>query len=89
MDETPGQERRPGGSVEPIGRGFVGKEPFHTVALPAERFELRDPFAEVTYRARTFVEMVTKANRVGAIRFTAIAPDGARSTVSKVDGTWR
>jgi hypothetical protein len=38
---------------------------------------------------KTFVEMVTKANQIGASRFIAIDADGKRTTVSKVDGTWR
>ena len=89
MDESPALERRPGGNVEPLDRGFVAKETFQTPTLPAERFELHDPRADLTYRMKTFVEMVTKANQIGASRFIAIDPDGKRTTVSKVDGTWR
>ena len=55
----------------------------------AARFELRDPFAEVTYRAKTFDEMVVKADQLGAIRFIAIDEDGKRTPVHKVDGVWQ
>ena len=43
-----------GGTVEPANRATVAKERFQTpVDVPGERYELRDPFAEVTYRANT------------------------------------
>jgi hypothetical protein len=53
------------------------------------RYELRDPFAEVTYRVESFAEMVTKADQLGATRFNAIASDGSRTPVVKVDGEWK
>ena len=37
------------------------------------RSELRDPFAEVTYRVDSFAEMVTKADQLGATRFHSVA----------------
>ncbi|MCE9658276.1 MAG: hypothetical protein K8R60_06915 [Burkholderiales bacterium] len=89
MDDTPALERRPGGNVEPLDRGFVAKEALRTPALPAERFELHDPREDLTYRMKTFFETVTKANQIGASRFTVIDANGKRSTVSKVDGTWQ
>ena len=53
-----------GGTVEPANRATVAKERFQTpIDAPGERYELRDPFAEVTYRANTFPEMVAKADR--------------------------
>src|ERR1700712_3569368 len=89
MDET-GVKRSFGGNVEPLDRGFVDRHSFRAPAKPpAERFELHDPRADLTYRTKTFVEMVTKANQIGATRFTAISPDGTRSKVSRIGGTWQ
>ena len=80
----------PGGTVEPANRATVAKERFQTpIDAPAERFELRDPFAEVTYRAATFPEMAAKADQLGSNRFTAIDIQGTRTTVHKVDGLWQ
>lgn len=90
MDTDSGPTLRPGGTVEPANRAKVAREMFQ---MPKEvagtRYELRDPFAEVTYRADSFAEMVTKADQLGATRFHAIAADGARTTVVKVDGEWK
>ena len=48
-----------GGTVEPANRATIAKERFQTpVDVPGERYELRDPFAEVTYRANTLPEIV-------------------------------
>jgi hypothetical protein len=89
MDETGSIVRRPGGAVEPLKRASIAKGLFQTPhEAPAVRFELRDPFADVTYRARSLEEMVAKAEQVGAIRFTEIAKDGTRSSVLKADGYW-
>ena len=89
MDDIPSLERRPGGSVEPMSRAAAIKSQFRIPdPPPGQRFELRDPFAEVTYRANSFEDMVRKADRVGAVRFVAIAPDGKRTTVSKDGGQW-
>ena len=89
MDTDSGQVIRPGGTVEPANRAAVAKEKFQTPAPPAaERFELRDPFAEVTYRANTFDEMVAKAEGLQATKFHAVGADGARSLVRKVGGMW-
>ena len=89
MDTDPGQDRRPGGIVEPANPLVVAKQRLQTrEEAPAERYELRDPFAEVTYRTKTLDEMVAKADQLNALRFTAIGTDGKRSTVVKVDGAW-
>jgi hypothetical protein len=89
MDETQGMERRPGGSVEPVDRAARIKEIYRIPEAPAtERFELRDPHAEVIHRANTFEQMVSTAERTGAIRFQAIGADGKRTQVFKVDGQW-
>jgi hypothetical protein len=80
----------PGGTVEPANRATVAKERFQTpIDVPGERYELRDPFAEVTYRANTFPEMVAKAEQLGSSRFTALDAEGRRTTVQKVDGVWQ
>ena len=79
-----------GGTVEPANRATVAKERFQTpIDVPGERYELRDPFAEVTYRANTLPEMVAKADQLGSNRFVAVAEDGKRTTVQRVDGEWQ
>lgn len=79
-----------GGTLEPASRTSVAKDLFQTPeAVPGERYELRDPFAEVTYRASTFDQMLAKAEQLGNSRFVAIADDGQRTPVQKVDGTWQ
>jgi Large polyvalent protein-associated domain 7 len=78
-----------GGTVEPA----LAKDRFQTTdAEPierSERFELRDPFFDVTYRAKSFDEMRTKAEQMGASRFTAIDRDGSRTPVQKINGEWQ
>lgn len=89
MEDTQGMGRRPGGSVEPLDRAARIKEIHRIPTEPAaERFELRDPHAEVTHRAKTFEQMVSTAERTGAIRFTAVGANGKRTQVFKVDGQW-
>ena len=91
-DTSPSRRSTPaqGGTVEPANRATVAKERFQTpIDLPSERYELRDPFAEVTYRANTFPEMVAKADQLGSSRFTALDAEGRRTTVQKVDGEWQ
>ena len=79
-----------GGIVEPANRATIAKEQFQTpIDMPAERYELRDPFAEVTYRANTFPEMVAKADQLGSHRFVALDAEGRRTTVQRVDGEWQ
>jgi hypothetical protein len=81
-----------GGAVEPANRATVAKEKFQTpldqLNPPGPRFELRDPFAEVNYRATTFNEMVVKADQLDSNRFIAIDAQGQRSTVQKLNGQW-
>jgi Large polyvalent protein-associated domain 7 len=79
-----------GGFVEPANRAPVAIAKFQTPEQdPGERYELRDPFAEVTYRANTFPEMVAKAEQLGSSRFVAVAEDGKRTPIQKVDGEWQ
>ncbi len=91
-DNTPARQQAPaqGGTVEPANRATVAKARFQTPEPAAgERYELRDPFAEVTYRASTLPEMVAKAEQLGSSRFVAVAADGKRTSIEKVDGDWR
>jgi hypothetical protein len=91
-DNSPVRQATPakGGTVEPANRARVAIATFQTPEQEAgERYELRDPFAEVTYRANTLPEMVAKADQLGASRFVAVADDGQRTTVQKVDGQWQ
>ncbi|MBX3645781.1 MAG: hypothetical protein KF720_22205 [Rubrivivax sp.] len=79
-----------GGTVEPANRATVAKERFQTPAdTAAERYELYDPFAEVTYRGRNLQEMTSKAEQLGSSRFIAVAEDGKRTMLQKVDGEWQ
>lgn len=78
-----------GGSVEPSSRVAVAKERFQTPKYtPAERYELRDPFADVTYRTDKLAEVIAKADQLGSRRFTAIAADGSRTVVEKEGEQW-
>jgi hypothetical protein len=92
MDESPRSSRviGNGGSVEPADRAAVAKATFQAPD-PAEgpRFELRDAMTDLVYHAKSFDDMVLKADRAGALRFTAIDAEGHRSFVHKADGTWQ
>lgn len=92
MDDVPVPARpaATGGSLEPANRATVAKARFQAPAEPAhERFELRDPFAETLYTSSHWSDMVAKAEQLGSRRFVAIAADGQRSQVDKVDGQWQ
>jgi hypothetical protein len=58
-------------------------------AAPAERFELHDPFADLTYRSDHYQDMVAKADQLGANRFIVLDAQGQRSFVHKVEGQWQ
>jgi hypothetical protein len=78
-----------GGTVEPVASS-KGKDRGAKSPRPAsERFELRDPFSEVTYRAETIEEIAIHAERLGATRFHAVAADGKKTALVKVDGEWQ
>ena len=96
MDADSSAERRAaqtqarGGTVEPANRATIAKERFQTpLEMPGERFELRDPVAELTYRASTFPEMAAKADQLGGRRIVAVDVDGKRTTIEKVGGEWQ
>ena len=79
-----------GGTVEPAGRSTVGRDRFKKgTDVHGERYELHDPFAEVTYRATTFPEIVAKADQLGSRRFVAVDEQGRRTTLQKVNGEWQ
>ncbi len=91
-DNSPVRRAAPaqGGTVEPANRAPVAIARFQTPDQAAgERYEMRDPFAEVTYRANTLPEMLGKAEQLGSTRFVAVAEDGKRTTIQKVDGEWQ
>ena len=82
MDADTSRSKRhgpaPGGTVEPANRATIAKEIFQTpTEVPAERYELRDPFADVTYRSNSILEIVEKAHQLGSNRFVAVGADGA------------
>jgi len=91
-DTSPTRQAVPaqGGTVVPADRITVAKERVRTlVEIASERYELYDPFAEVTYRLRSFPAMAAKAQELGSSRFIAVAEDGKRTMVQKVDGEWQ
>lgn len=82
-------EAAQGSSVEPARPARAErKQPKGPAAQQAEHYELRDPSLELTYRARTFEEIATQAEHLGASRFTAVHADGSRTPMQKIDGTW-
>ena len=90
MDADSGPTLRTGGTVEPANRATVARQVFQMPNdPPGRRYELRDPFAEVTYRVDSFKEMVAKADQLGATRFHAVGEDGSRVAVQKTAGEWK
>ena len=94
MDAAPPSGRPaalpPGGTVEPANRAEVAKARFQTPRdQHGERYELRDPFAEVTYRTSNLGEMVAKAQQLGSSRFTAVDAQGTRTPIEKVGDAWQ
>jgi Large polyvalent protein-associated domain 7 len=89
VDDLTAWTRR-GGAVEPNDRAAVAKPPPQALN-PAEgaRFELRDATTDLIHNAGSFDEMVVKADRLGAVRFTAIDAMGQRSSVDKAGGAWQ
>ncbi|KQW36826.1 LPD7 domain-containing protein [Rhizobacter sp. Root404] len=90
MGTESGLGLRPGGTVEPANRAKVAREVFQMPTEPrGKHYELRDPFAEVTYRIDSFADMTAKADQLGATRFHAIGADGSRTPVVKVGRDWK
>jgi hypothetical protein len=89
MDDFPARTNK-GGTVEPGDRAAVAKATFQRPdPLDGPRFELRDATTDLVYHAKSFDDMVVKADRAGALRFTAIDEQGQRSFVHKADGAWQ
>jgi hypothetical protein len=88
--DTDSSPHGPGGTVEPGNRAQVARDVFQ---MPREtlgiRYELRDPFAEVTYRVDSFKDMAAKADQLGAVRFHAVHADGSRHAIEKSEGKWK
>ena len=79
-----------GGTVEPANRATIAKDLFQTpIEAPGERYELRDPLAEVTYRSNRIAEIIAKADQLGSNRFIALDAEGKRTTVQRADGEWQ
>jgi hypothetical protein len=79
-----------GGTVEPANRAPVAIRTFQTPEqAPGERYELRDPFADLTYRSDHYPDMLAKADQLGANRFVVLDARGQKSFVHKVDGEWK
>lgn len=79
-----------GGTVEPADRARIAIRTFQTPEPePGERFELRDPFADLTYRSDRYQDMVAKADQLGANRFVVLDARGQKSYVHKIDGQWQ
>ncbi|MGE0099626.1 MAG: LPD7 domain-containing protein [Hydrogenophaga sp.] len=79
-----------GGTVEPADRAQVAIRTFQTPGPePGERYELRDPFADLTYRSDRYQDMTAKADQLGANRFVVLDARGQKSFVHKVDGQWQ
>ncbi len=53
------------------------------------RYELHDPFAEVTYRLATAHEAIATAEKVGSTRFQEVTPDGQLAQINQVNGEWK
>lgn len=88
----PGQVHRPGGTVEPVqARARTAKHAVEQVELAAgqERYEVRDPRAETTYRTSHLGEATSRAAALGATRLVAIDADGRRTPIRQVDGQWQ
>ncbi|MBL8388628.1 MAG: hypothetical protein JNK17_10470 [Hydrogenophaga sp.] len=79
-----------GGTVEPVDRAAIAIRTFQTPERePGERYELRDPFAELTYRTNRYEDMVAKADQLGANRFVVVDVRGQKSFIHKIDGQWQ
>lgn len=78
-----------GGTVEPARRDMDNSPGSATRPAAPVQYELRDPFAEITYRSARIEEVAAHADRLGANRFTALDAQGQRTLVHKVDGRWQ
>ena len=91
-DKSPVRQASPaqGGTVEPANRAPASNGRSQSPSdSSGERYEMRDPFAEVTYRANTLPDIVAKADQIGSTRFVEVAEDGKRTAIQKIDGLWQ
>src|SRR5215831_14807531 len=89
METNVGAAHRRGGTVEPANRAAVARAEYQTPAEePSRTYELRDPFTEVTYRAKTLQDIIANAEHVGALRVHEVGEDGKRRPIDKVNGQW-
>lgn len=80
----------PGGTVESVPSTPAPSKRPRTPKEPAgERYELRDRTTKELHRANTFSEMAAKAEGLGSDLFVAVAADGRRTSIEKIDGQWR
>ena len=78
-----------GGTVEPAYRpAGTEAKPRRLRARAGERYELRDPFNETTYRIGSLAEVLARADQLGSTRFTAFAPNGKRTPIVRAGGKW-
>lgn len=91
MDPNTTSDSSPGGTVEPERGPAAARQRTRPLQEPSvtERYELRDPFAEVTYRSKSFDDIVAHAERLGAERLYAVATDNTRTAIVKIEGAWR
>ena len=82
---SPSYPSATGGAVEPTRRVPTADPP----RGPGERFEMRDRINGVIYQSTTFEEMVAKAEQLDRTLFVAVAADGKRTSIEKVDGQWQ
>jgi hypothetical protein len=89
MDESPDRSR-PGGTIYPNDLGDIALASIRRRAAGGSlRYELRDPFAEVTYRTANLQDIVAKADKLGSDRFTEIDEADRRTTMRKVGAQWQ
>lgn len=90
MEADAAPDRRPGGTVEPVQRATVAKSFFQVSDEPQPKtYELRDPFAEVTYRSADRASIQAKADELGATRIHERDAEGRRIAFNKIDGRWQ
>ena len=94
IGQTPAQNA-PGGTVEPESRAKQAIREFQTPleltggkGKNRERYEMWDPFNEVTYRAKSLPEIIATADRLQSRKFIAVDAKGVRTPVLRVDGEW-
>jgi hypothetical protein len=89
MDDDPHSNTQRGGTIERASRTSNAQQAPASREVAPERYELHDPFAEVTYRMKTLPDIMAKAEELGALRFQAVDAEGRYTQVDKVDGGWR